>query len=131
MNLRQKNKKLKRDLEFTKKRIELLEKANDAFRRDVVAKERFEIDTLKCYHSDIADRHYHPNDYEKYVCETLVHKLARKMSKYVDVKKLTDNSGIYPMDVYEATVRVVKPRRNQYGLRAEIYMIDEFHNPKI
>lgn len=130
MNLRQKNKKLKRDLEFANKRVEYLEKAFSAHRRDAVTRERYEIDILKCSFTELADSTRRPG-YECHICDSLTKKLAGELSKYMEVTKHTDPCGFYPTDVYEATVRVVRPRRKHDGLRAQILMTDELHGQKI
>lgn len=130
MNLRQKNKKLKRELELSKQRVEYLEIALSACSRFEVAKEPLQIDTLKVFQTDLADRIYQPIGYERLVADTLIKKLARGLVKYVDMKKVTNHGDKYPMDVYEATVRVVRPERNLYGLTAEILMVDENHGQK-
>lgn len=131
MNLRQKNKKLKRELELSKQRVEYLERSFDVFRRDVVASERLEIDTLKVSYIEIEDGHYRDNQYYRCISDSLTIKLARELNKYIDVKKSPYFDHRYPMSRYEATIRVVRPERNCYGLSAEVAMADQFHDPKI
>lgn len=125
MNLRQKNKRLKWELELSKQRVCYLEKVCSAYRRDLVARERMEIDTLTCFRKDIADRHDSPLEYERYIYDALTHELSRELAKYIEVKKHTYHGELYPMDVYEATVRVVRPRHKHDGLTASIQLIDE------
>lgn len=109
MKLRIKNKKLKQRLEHVERENERYKEALYATHNELCRKSISNICTLKVRHVEIADSRRADERFIEYMKEELVHEMSREIARYITIKHHVDYSGVYPKEIYEGSIKVVKP----------------------